>query len=208
MAPTAHPPDARRRLKPSKAFPGMSGMRRRMELSPRERLQVVQGDIAQQRVDAVVNAANEQLAPGSGVSGALHAAAGPELAEECRKLGGCATGDAKVTPGFGLPARWVIHAVGPVWQGGQQGEADQLAAAYRASFKAARDKGARTVAFPALSAGTFGFPLDQAVRVGVAEALDALARHAVPERVVFVAFDAPAHAAFKRAVAEVTARSR
>jgi O-acetyl-ADP-ribose deacetylase len=125
------------------------------------------GDLTHERVDAVVNAANGSLAPGGGVSGALHRAGGPAIAEECRRLGGCATGDAKATTAGDLPARWVIHAVGPVWQGGTAGEAELLASAYHHSLDVAKDLGARTVAFPALSCGIYGYPPEVAAPVAV-----------------------------------------
>jgi O-acetyl-ADP-ribose deacetylase (regulator of RNase III) len=127
----------------------------------------VVGDLTQQRVDALVNAANESLAPGGGVSGAIHRAGGPSIAEECRRLGGCATGDAKATGAGDLPARWVIHAVGPVWQGGGVGEAELLASAYHRSLDVANELGARTVAFPALSCGIYGYPAELAAPVAV-----------------------------------------
>jgi O-acetyl-ADP-ribose deacetylase (regulator of RNase III) len=128
----------------------------------------VVGDLTQQPVDAIVNAANESLAPGGGVSGAIHRAGGPSIAEECRRLGGCATGDAKATGAGDLPARWVIHAVGPIWQGGGSGEAELLASAYRRSLEVADELGAQTVAFPALSTGIYGYPVELAAPVAVA----------------------------------------
>jgi O-acetyl-ADP-ribose deacetylase len=128
----------------------------------------VVGDLTQQPVDAIVNAANESLAPGGGVSGAIHRAGGPSIAEECRRLGGCATGDAKATGAGDLPARWVIHAVGPIWQGGSTAEAELLASAYRRSLEVADELGAQTVAFPALSTGIYGYPVELAAPVAVA----------------------------------------
>ena len=125
------------------------------------------GDLTQQRVDAIVNAANESLAPGGGVSGAIHRAGGPSIADECRRLGGCATGDAKATGAGDLPVRWVIHAVGPVWHGGRAGEAELLASAYRRSLDMADELGARSVAFPALSCGIYGYPPELAAPVAV-----------------------------------------
>lgn len=126
------------------------------------------GDITRLAVDAIVNAANSALAPGGGVCGAIHAAAGPELARACAALGGCPTGEARITPGFRLPARHVIHAVGPVWHGGGKGEAELLAGCYRASLALLRQAGGHTIAFPAISTGIFGYPPDQAARIAVA----------------------------------------
>jgi O-acetyl-ADP-ribose deacetylase len=130
-------------------------------------LEAVQGDITREAVDAIVNAANSGLTRGGGVCGAIFAAAGPELDAACAELGGCPTGDAKATPGFRLPARWIIHAVGPVWHGGDAGEPDQLASAYRRSIAVADELGARSVAFPAISTGIYGYPLDAATTIAV-----------------------------------------
>jgi O-acetyl-ADP-ribose deacetylase len=132
------------------------------------RIEAVQGDITGERVDAIVNAANSSLLGGGGVDGAIHRAAGPELREACRPLGGCPTGEARATPGFRLPARWVIHTVGPVWDGGGSGEADLLASCYRRSLAVADELGARTVAFPAISTGAYGYPVAEAARIAIA----------------------------------------
>jgi O-acetyl-ADP-ribose deacetylase (regulator of RNase III) len=151
------------------------------------RIESWRGDLTTLAVDAVVNAANEALAPGGGVCGAIHAAAGPELAAACRGVGGCATGDAVATPGFGLPARWVVHAVGPVWHGGSAGEAELLASAYRRSVEVADELPATSIAFPAISTGIFGFPLQEATAIAV-QTLRAVTPEHV-ERCVLVAYD-------------------
>jgi O-acetyl-ADP-ribose deacetylase len=132
------------------------------------RLIAVPGDITELAVDAIVNAANTSLLGGGGVDGAIHRAAGPELFEACRKLHGCPTGDAKATPGFRLPAKWVFHAVGPVWHGGADGEDEFLAGCYRRSLELAREHSVRTIAFPAISTGVYRFPLERAARIAIA----------------------------------------
>jgi O-acetyl-ADP-ribose deacetylase (regulator of RNase III) len=159
--------------------------------------EAVQGDITREDVDAIVNAANAGLARGGGVCGAIFAAAGPELVDACARLGGCPTGDAKATPGFRLPARWIIHAVGPVWHGGNAGEPDLLASAYRRSLAVADEVGARSVAFPAISTGIYGYPLDPATEIAVRACRDA---DTDVEVVRFVAFDPTTLAAYQLAL--------
>ena len=158
------------------------------------RLEAVQGDITVEATDAIVNAANSALEAGGGVCGAIFRAAGPGLAEACRAAGRCPTGDARATPGFALPARWIIHAVGPVWQGGGHGEPELLASAYRRSLAVADEIGARSVAFPAISTGIFGYPLEPATAVAVQTARDAETQ---VELVRFVCFDAGTLAAYE-----------
>ena len=155
------------------------------------------GDITTLDVDAIVNAANESLLGGRGVDGAIHRAAGPELLEACRPLAGCPTGDAKVTPGFRLPARWVIHTVGPLWSGGGNGEPELLASCYRRSIEEAERVGARVVAFPAISTGVYGYPKPEAARIAVATltALDADV-----DEVILVAFDQATALEYERAL--------
>ena len=164
------------------------------------RIEVVRGDITTLAVDAIVNAANRSLLGGGGVDGAIHRAAGPELLAECRTLGGCPTGEARVTRGYRLPATWVIHAVGPVWFGGSAGEDALLASCYRASLTAATEHGARGVAFPAISTGLFGFPVARAAPIAVETVSDFVASSQAIDRVLFVCFDAQNEAAYRRLV--------
>ena len=150
------------------------------------RLRALQADITTLRVDAVVNAANSSLRGGGGVDGAIHRAAGPDLLVHCRSIGGCPTGDAKATPGFRLPARWVIHTVGPVWRGGSHGEQEQLASCYRRSLQLANELKLMTVAFPAISTGIYGFPKQQAAEIAVKEVRSNVG---TLQHVFFVCFD-------------------
>lgn len=158
-----------------------------MLTAPTAPLTAVLADITRLDVDAIVNAANESLAPGGGVCGAIHAAAGPQLAVACERVAPCPAGDARITPGFALPARYVIHAVGPRWHGGHHGEPELLARAYRAVFALARARDITRIAFPAISTGIFGYPLQAATQIGVREARAAAERGDV-ERVVFACF--------------------
>jgi O-acetyl-ADP-ribose deacetylase (regulator of RNase III) len=165
-----------------------------------ERMLVVEADITTLPVDAVVNAANESLLGGGGVDGAIHRAAGPALLAECRTLQGCATGEAKITGAYGLPARWVIHTVGPVWRGGEQGEDERLASAWLSSLKLACDRELDTVAFPSISTGAYGFPLERAAAIAVREVRTFLARNAYPRKVIFCAFGPRAYRTYLTAV--------
>ncbi len=158
-------------------------------------------DITTLAVDAIVNAANERLLGGGGVDGAVHRAAGPGLLAECRTLGGCATGEAKATKGYDLPARWVIHTVGPVWSGGDHGEPDQLASCYRSSLDLAADLGARTVAIPAISTGVYGYPPEPAARVAVSTLRDLAATSPV-DTVTLVAFDPATLSRYERLLSD------
>ena len=169
----------------------------------KNRIGVVEGDITQQRVDAIVNAANTTLLGGGGVDGAIHRAAGPELLVECRTLGGCPTGEAKITRGYKLPAKWVIHTVGPVWRDGRHGEEELLASCYRNSLALAEQRGARTIAFPSISTGAYGFPMDKAARIAVAEIRSFLERNRSMEKVVLVCFGKSAFDVHRAAVAEI-----
>jgi len=166
------------------------------------RIAVVLGDLTALDVDALVNAANESLLGGGGVDGAIHRAAGPGLLEECRKLGGARTGEVKLTTGHALPARFVLHAVGPVWRGGGQGEPALLAACYRGALALARAHGLRSVAFPAISTGVYGYPLEPATRVAVETVLAELRAGPLPERVVFCAFSPRAREVYEQALGE------
>ena len=169
----------------------------------RNRIEIVEGDVTKQRVDAIVNAANTTLLGGGGVDGAIHRAAGPELLEECRALGGCPTGQAKITKGYKLPAKWVIHTVGPVWRDGQHGEEELLASCYRNSLALAEQKGVRTIAFPSISTGAYGFPMERAARIAVTEIKTFLERNSSMEKVVLVCLGKSAFDIHREALAEI-----
>lgn len=170
------------------------------------RIAVQQGDLTKLAVDAIVNAANSSLLGGGGVDGAIHRAAGPDLLHECRLLGGCKVGEAKLTGGHRLPARHIIHTVGPKWNGGGMGERELLASCYRRSLAIARDRGFATIAFPAISTGIYGYPAKRAAEVAAATITAELREHALPERVILVGFDAEATRTLQDAV-DAIARS-
>lgn len=159
-----------------------------MKADTLQRIQLIQGDITLQNVDAIVNAANTSLLGGGGVDGAIHRAAGPELQEECRKLGGCGTGDAKITQGYNLPARYVIHTVGPIYRGGSQGEPELLTSAYRNSLVLAEKHDCRSLAFPSISTGVYGYPIRLACPIALGTTLEWIHEHDLPEKVFFVLF--------------------
>jgi O-acetyl-ADP-ribose deacetylase (regulator of RNase III) len=167
-----------------------AGVRLMKSAVPKNRVEVIQGDITAQKVEAIVNAANNSLLGGGGVDGAIHRAAGPRLLDECRKLHGCATGSAKITHGYNLPAAWVIHTVGPIWHGGDHDEARLLAECYRSCLNLARETGIRIIAFPSISTGVYGYPVDRASKIAVAEIMSFLQHNELPERVLIVCFDA------------------
>jgi O-acetyl-ADP-ribose deacetylase (regulator of RNase III) len=162
-------------------------------------IELIQGDITKQSVDAIVNAANSSLLGGGGVDGAIHAAGGPAILEECLRLGGGETGDAKATTAGNLPARYVIHTVGPFWNGGDHGEDDLLASCHRRSLEVASELGCRTIAFPAISTGVYRFPVERAARIAVATTREALEEHPEIERVTFVLFSDEHLGAFEEA---------
>jgi len=168
------------------------------------RIEIVEGDITQQKTDAIVNAANTSLLGGGGVDGAIHRAAGPELLKECRTLGGCPTGEAKITKGYNLPAKWVIHTVGPVWSGGGSNEDALLANCYKNSLKLVAEYGIKTIAFPSISTGAYRFPLDRATQIAIKETIGFLEQEPSIEKVVFVCFGERAHNVYKKTLADMT----
>src|SRR5215208_3400307 len=167
---------------------------------PRDDIRMVLGDLTQQRTDAIVNAANESLLGGGGVDGAIHRAAGPKLLQECKSIGGCPTGEARLTDGYNLPAKYVIHTVGPVWQGGTHGEDDLLAACYRHSMSIALRHHIRSIAFPAISTGVYRFPLERAARIAANEVSVFLETYPEFDRVIFCCFGEEARRAYQHAV--------
>ncbi len=162
------------------------------------RIELIRGDITKLAVDAIVNAANSSLLGGGGVDGAIHRAAGPELLEECRTLHGCPTGDARITKGYRLPAKYVIHAVGPRWRGGLHDEVRLLASAYHRSLEVALENDLKTIAFPNISTGIYGFPKEKAAEVAIREVKDFLDKHSMIEKIIFVTFDEENYQLYRR----------
>ncbi|MEL4304811.1 O-acetyl-ADP-ribose deacetylase [Methanococcoides sp. LMO-2] len=173
-----------------------------------DRVVVVKGDIVELDVDAIVNAANNSLLGGGGVDGAIHTAAGPELLEECRSLKGCPTGEAKITSGYRLPAKYVIHTVGPIWRGGTSGEDEMLARCYRNSLKLAVRNGVSSIAFPSISTGAYGFPVNRAAGIAVDEILDFLEKNSSIEKVLLVCFNERAFESYSSALEEWTTEGK
>jgi len=167
-----------------------------------ERILIEKGDITKLKVDAIVNAANTSLLGGGGVDGAIHRAAGPELLEFNRKLGGCQTGDAKLSPGFNLPAKYIIHTVGPIWIGGKNDEDNLLANCYKNSLKLAVENGIKTIAFPAISTGIYRFPLERATKIAVTEVKKFSSKNTSIEKVIFVCFDEETYQEYKNILEE------
>jgi O-acetyl-ADP-ribose deacetylase (regulator of RNase III) len=165
-------------------------------------IEILKTDITALKVDAIVNAANSSLLGGGGVDGAIHRAAGPELLHECRLLGGCRTGQAKITKGYDLPARHIIHTVGPVWRGGAQGEADLLRSCYLSCLQLAEERGIGTIAFPAISCGIYGYPLEQAAKIAIGETVAFLKTGSRMEKIIFACFDDSAYRTYQSVMKE------
>ena len=173
-----------------------------------DRIEIIQADITTLDIDAIVNAANSSLLGGGGVDGAIHRAAGPRLLEATRKIGGCPTGEARITPGFNLPARWVIHAVGPVWQGGDANEDELLASCYRNSLALAREHDIQTIAFPAISTGVYGFPMARSARIVIGEVAAGLVSNPTITRAIFALRGDDAFRNHRDALAEIRGQMR
>jgi len=169
------------------------------------KIEVIQGDITQLEVDAIVNAANTSLLGGGGVDGAIHRAAGPQLLAECRQLGGCPTGKAKATLGYRLPAKYVFHAVGPVWHGGKRGEDHLLASCYRECMRLAKEYQVKTIAFPAISCGVYRFPLERAARIAIQTLLECLKDNPQIQKIYLVCFDQHVYQTYQRCLQECSA---
>ena len=170
----------------------------------RERISILEGDITEQNVDAIVNAANSSLLGGGGVDGAIHRAAGPKLLEECRRLNGCETGEAKITKGYDLPARWVIHTVGPIWHGGNNHEDELLARCYTSSLGLATKHQLKAVAFPSISTGAYGFPIERASRIALKTVASYLSAAVFPEKIIIVCFSHNDYYTYTKSLRELT----
>ncbi|MDJ0724513.1 MAG: O-acetyl-ADP-ribose deacetylase [Prochloraceae cyanobacterium] len=175
----------------------------KLNFKNKKQILVVKGDITQQKVDAIVNAANTSLLGGGGVDGAIHRAAGPQLLEECRQIGGCATGDAKITRGYNLPAKCVIHTVGPVWKGGKQGEDYLLASCYRRSLEIAAENQIKSIAFPAISTGVYRYPIAAATKISVTEVKKYLENENTIESAIFVCFSPEIYDCYQKSIEEI-----